>query len=99
MRAPFFFKVHEIDGDQEKIILYPWRSPPGHTPPNMTKNTRFNRILGHLGDIFKKGRTPGEKCQNLHTELNNVPPNFGAPSMTSLEETRVSKLKKYFSHI
>ena len=62
MSAPFFLKVHEIDADLKKIIFYPWRSPPGHIPPNMTKNTRFIRILGHLGDIFQKGGTPGEKC-------------------------------------
>ena len=59
--CPFFLKVHEIDGDKKKNF-FPGGPPPGHIALNIIVNTGNNRILGHLGDIFKKGRTPEEKC-------------------------------------
>ena len=64
MSAPFFLKVHEIDGDKKSYILSLAVTLHGHITLHITVNTGNIRILGHLGDIFKKGRTPGEKCPN-----------------------------------
>ena len=45
------------------------------------------------GIFFQKVERQGKSTQNLCIEPNNLPPNFGTPSMTCWEETRVSKLK------
>ena len=83
MSAPFFLKVHEIDGGQEKnYILSLAVTPPGHISPCMTKNTRFIRILGDWGLFLKRVERQGKSTQSLRIEVNNLPPNFGTPSMT-----------------
>ena len=70
-------------GTRKQITFYPWRSPPsGHISPCMTKNTRFIRILGDWGLFLKRVERQGKSTQSLRIELNNVPPNFGTPSMT-----------------
>ena len=56
MSAPFFLKVHEIDGNKKNQYFIPGGHPRGHIALNITVNTANLRILGHLGDILSGRR-------------------------------------------
>lgn len=56
----FCESTYDRCGHEKQVLFSPGGHPPSITP-NMTANTGFIRILAHLGDLFEKGRTPGEK--------------------------------------